>query len=141
MTDLERVETLPDRQHHLSQILANHTLWVCFLDREGYESFTTAHYTDERVTLPRGVTPPDQAEISTIQFWHENDRVTILPTGYSDDGSQLYMTVEALLEHGELPALAARSLARRLKKQPYRDDPNAAIYPLLKLLPLADTPS
>jgi len=136
MTDLERVATLPDRNHHLPIALANHTLWVCFLDQEGYESFTTARYIDKQIVVPHDATLPKQVEVSTIQFWHGSERVTVLPTGYSDDGSQLYMTVERLLDHGELPSLAAQSLARRLEKQPYRDHPDVEIYPLLKLLPV-----
>jgi hypothetical protein len=102
---------------------------VCFLDQEGAES-----YADAQIVIHDAV-PGEPAEVSTIQFWHDGEQVTVIPTGYSDDGLRLFMTVEQLLEQGELPTLVIKSLARRLKKQPYRNSPNVAIHPLLKLLP------
>jgi len=106
---------------------------VCFLDADGYETFVDATYENGEILPVQGAFLPKDAEISTIQFWHEGSQVTVLPTGHDEDGTPLYQTVEMLLESGSLPEFTARSLARRVKAQPYRVHPKVAIAPLLKL--------
>lgn len=132
---IEQYNYPPKIRHHLPQRLASHTLWVCFLDPDGFETFTNAEYTRERTILPHETSVPKLGEISTVQYWDHHERVTILPTSYSVDGELLYMTVQAIADTGEVPAMTVTSLKKRLLKQPHRNDPKVAFYPLLQLPP------
>lgn len=113
----------------------NHALWVCFLNLDGFETFADATYNEGRIKVARPANVPKDAEVSTVQFWVGQDRVTAIPTGLNDIGQLLYQTVETIVDTGEVPVYAVASLTRRLKKQPYRDHPASAIYPLLQLPP------
>lgn len=121
------------------QRLSERTLWVCFLNPEGYESFAKGSYIDGKIVVSGSAELPKEREVSTIQFWQGEQQVTVLPTGQTEDGTPLFQTVEMLLEQGELPDFTARSLAKRIQRQPHRASPDVAIYPLLQLPPFVET--
>lgn len=116
----------------------SHALWVCFLNPEGFESFASIRHIDGRyqVTTDRAIIPREP-EISTVRFTQDNQDITVVATGYNEDGILEFETIEALMEAGELPLFAANSLRRRVQAQPYNlVERNIAIQPLLRLPPL-----
>lgn len=131
MSTLELMGRSPERQKHIATTLANRTLWVCFLNPEGYETYIQVHC-DSDGTMTAEEPVPKGSELSTIQFWDNEEQVTIVPLGHEEDGPQ-YATVETLVERGALPRFTARSLAKRIGRQPYCNSPEYAIYPLLQL--------
>lgn len=138
MTSVELTAVrLPEEQRAVIKELTNRTIWVCFLDADGRETFIGAQYEDSgAITTKDAVQLPKDPEVSTIQFWRDGIQATIVPIAEAEDGTLEYRTVEELLENGDLPSFTARSLTKRVNMQPHRrDNPNLAVYPLLQLLP------
>ncbi len=135
MASAEFREYLAKNPEALYEELTRHTLWVCFLSPEGLEEFRNVTFDgatftpkEERDSIPQPI------EISTIQFFDPNgEPVIVLPTGQLDDGTYSFETADALVQKDALPTFTTLSLAKRIRKQPFRTQPNSPIHSLSQL--------